>query len=139
MKRRNFIKASLAVGAGLAVPEFLTSLVAQPMPSVASPVATTDGSATLPWQREMPLREAAKAVVLENRLDPQNPLPDSGEFFTGPSMSVNNLKMRTTIWGTPDRITVSLNKNNVWDRRLNARSLQAPTLQEVTEGVFSPA
>ena len=139
MKRRNFIKTSLAVGAGLAVPEFLTSLVAQPMPSVASPIATTDGSATLPWQREMPLREAAKSVVLENRLDPHNPLPDSGEFFTGPSMSVNNLKMRTTIWGTPDRITVSLNKNNVWDRRLNARSLQAPTLQEVTEGVFSPA
>ena len=52
-------------------------------------------------------------------------------------MSVNNLKMRTTIWGTPDHITVSLNKNNVWDRRLNVRSLQAPTLQEITEGAFA--
>lgn len=54
-------------------------------------------------------------------------------------MAINNLKMRTTIWGPPNRVTISLNKNNVWDRRLNRRSLQAPTLQEVIDGAFSPA
>jgi hypothetical protein len=43
------------------------------------------------------------------------------------------------MWGTPDRITISLNKNNVWDRRLNARSLSAPTLEEITAGAFAPA
>ncbi|MDB6066799.1 MAG: hypothetical protein JWR26_3007 [Pedosphaera sp.] len=139
MKRRNFIKTSIAVGAGLTVPDFLTGLAARPSSSDRLPSAATTKSPTLPWEHEIPLREAAKTVVFKNTLDPKNPLPDSGDYFTGPSMSVNNLKMRTTIWGTPDRITVSLNKNNVWDRRLNARSLQAPTLQETTEAVFSPA
>ncbi|HEX3857809.1 MAG TPA: hypothetical protein VHY30_11005 [Verrucomicrobiae bacterium] len=139
MKRRKFIKASLTVGAALAVPDFLTKLMGQPSASYVASPASAVPSPTLPWQREISLREAAKSVVFENTLNPKNPLPDSGEYFTGPSMSVNNLKMRTTIWGTPDRITISLNKNNVWDRRLNVRSLSAPTLQEITEGVFSPA
>jgi hypothetical protein len=92
----------------------------------------------LPWQREAPLREAARSVALENTLNPTNPLPDSGGFGAGGGMTINNLKMRTTLWGPPDRITISLNKNNVWDRRLNTRSLEAPTLQEITEGAFSP-
>src|SRR5260221_6410099 len=137
MKRRSFIKTSLALGAGLAVPNFLTRLTAQPLSSDASLSAAA--APTLPWQREIPLREAAKSVMFENTLNPKNPLPDSGEYFTGPAMSVNNLKMRTTVWGTPDRITISLNKNNVWDRRLNVRSLEAPTLEEITAGVFAPA
>jgi hypothetical protein len=51
-----------------------------------------------PGSGEMSLREAAKSVLLQNKLDPKNPLPDSGEYFSGPSMSINNLKMRTTIW-----------------------------------------
>jgi len=91
----------------------------------------------LPWQREMPLREAAKSVVLESTLNPTDPLPDAGGFGTGRAMTINNLKMQTTLWGPPDRITISLNKNNVWDRRLH--EFQAPTLQEMTEGAFSPA
>ena len=52
-------------------------------------------------------------------------------------MSINNLKMHTVMWGPPNRITISINKNNVWDRRLH--EFQAPTLQEITEGAFSPA
>ena len=139
MKRRGFIKTSLAAGMALATPEFLTSLAVQTAPAKVSTGADAPQFPTPPWQREMPLREAAKSVMLENTLHPTNPLPDSGEYFTGPSMSINNLKMRTTLWGPPDRITISLNKNNVWDRRLNVRSLQAPTLQEVIAGAFSPA
>ncbi len=129
MKRRNFIKSSLAAGASLAVPNLVTSLS----------VAAQENPQTLPWQREMPLRDAAQSVFLESVLDPQNPLPDSGGFGRGGSMAINNLKMRTTIWGTPDRITISMNKNNVWDRRLNQRSLEAPVLQEIIDGAFSPA
>jgi len=86
----------------------------------------------LPWQREMPLREAAKTVLIESTLNPTNPLPDSGGFGAGGGMTINNLKMRTTLWGPPERITISLNKNNVWDRRVNTRCLQSPTLQEIT-------
>ncbi len=83
----------------------------------------------LPWQRERPLREAARSVVLESTLNPTDP--------TRSAMSINNLKMHTTLWGTPDRITISITKNNVWDRRLH--EFKAPTLQEITEGAFSPA
>jgi len=132
MKRRTFIKASVAAGAAAAVPKLFTGIVARAAADEAKPLL-------LPWQREVPLREAARSVVLENTLNSTNPLPDSGGFGSGAAMTVNNLKMRTTIWGPPDRITVSLNKNNVWDRRFNTRSLQAPTLQEITDGALSPA
>ena len=54
-------------------------------------------------------------------------------------MTINNLKMRTTLWGPPDRVTISLTKNNVWDRRINTRGLTAPTLQEIIDGAYSPA
>lgn len=121
----------------MSMPGFVAKLIAQNSSPDASQ-SPFDQSRALPWHREIPLREAARSVVLQNKLDRENPLPDSGEYFSGPSMSINNLKMRTTIWGPPDRITVSLNKNNVWDRRLNIRALQAPTLKEITEGAFSP-
>ena len=139
MKRRTFLKASLAAGAAAAVPELLTGPAARAASSDAEPPADAPGSQPLPWQREVPLREAAQSVALESTLSPANPLPNSGGFGNGAAMTVNNLKMRTTIWGPPQRITISLNKNNVWDRRLNTRSFEAPTLQEITEGAFSPA
>ncbi len=44
--------------------------------------------------------------------------------------------MRTAIWGPPERITVSINKNNVRDRRLH--EFRAPAIQEITEGAFAP-
>ncbi|MGC1460794.1 MAG: hypothetical protein WA802_01250 [Terracidiphilus sp.] len=129
MRRRSFIKASLATSAALAVPNLLTDLA-----------ATAEGvSPALPWQREMPLREAAQAVFIENILDRKNPLPDADFFGNSESTTINNLKMRTTMWGPPDRITISLNKNNVWDRRVNIRSLRSPTLQDVIDGACSPA
>ena len=78
------------------------------------------GAEPLPWEREMPLRDAARTVALESTLHPSNPQPDIyGEPFRGPAMSLNNLKMRSTLWGPPNRITLSLMKNNVWDRRLH--------------------
>src|SRR6266446_2452616 len=92
----------------------------------------------LPWEREIPLREAAKSVALTETLNPTSPLP-SGEYFGGAAMSINNLKMRTTLWGPPDRVTISINKNNVWDRRIAPRAFNGPTLQEVIDGANSPA
>ena len=87
-------------------------------------------SQPLPWQREMPLRKAAQSVTLKSPLNPTDPNSRS-------TTSINNLKMHTVLWGPPNRITISLTKNNVWDRRLH--EFQAPTLQEITEGAFSPA
>ena len=88
----------------------------------------TNSNNLLPWQREILLREAAKSVVIECKLNPTD--PDRG------AMSINNLKMNTTLWGPTNRITISLTKNDVWDRRLH--EFKEPTLQEITEGAFSP-
>ncbi|MGC1460795.1 MAG: twin-arginine translocation signal domain-containing protein [Terracidiphilus sp.] len=125
MKRRNFIKSSLVAGAALAVPEVLTGLA-----------ANAESEPTLPWQREIPLREAAKSITLEGTLNAVGPSGGFGQGGGGAASSVNNLKMRTAIWGPPERITISINKNNVWDRRLH--DYRAPTLQEITEGAFAP-
>jgi len=94
---------------------------------------------TLPWHREIPLREAARSVFLTNTLNATNPLPDWSCYPKGQAMTINNLKMRTTLWGRPDRVTISLMKNNVWDRRMNPRGLTAPTLQEIVDGALAPA
>src|SRR6266852_4633866 len=99
MKRRSFIKTSLVAGVALAVPNLLTE-----------PAATAEvESQTLPWQREIPLREAAKSVALEGTLNSTSPQPEFGNPPNGFAMPINNLKMRTVIWGPPERITISLN------------------------------
>jgi hypothetical protein len=97
--------------------------------SVGLSSVLSDGAQPLPWQREMPLREAARSVVVESNLNPTNP--------ESQTMIINNLKMHTTLWGPTDRITISLTKNDVWDRRIH--EYHTPTLQEITEGAFSPA
>jgi hypothetical protein len=93
----------------------------------------------LPWERETPLREAALSVTFKNTLAPRDPQPNWNSYPQGSAMTINNLKMRTTIWGPPERVTISLTKNNVWDRRVNTRGLTAPTLQEIIDGAYSPA
>jgi predicted alpha-1,2-mannosidase len=60
MKRRNFIKSSLAAGAALAVPDLLTELA----------VAADAESQTHPLRRETPAREAAKSVTPVDYVDP---------------------------------------------------------------------
>ena len=51
-------------------------------------------------------------------------------------MTVDNLKMRSTMWGPPDHITISITKNNVWDRRLH--QFPVPSLQDITDGAYAP-
>lgn len=126
MKRRSFLKTSLTAGAALAAPRLLTGLAA----------SAEAGPRPLPWQREIPLREAAKSVALESMLNPTNPEPGFGPGRSGsPAMAINNLKMRTSIWGPPERITISMNKNNVWDRRIH--DFKPPTIQDIIDGAFA--
>jgi hypothetical protein len=82
----------------------------------------------LPWQTELALKDAAKTTVIEGKLSPNNPLPSV-------AMAINNLKMRTTLWGPTNRVTISLTKNNVWDRRV--KWYTPPTIEEITEGAFA--
>ena len=83
---------------------------------------------TPPWKREISLKEAAKSVNIEGALNTN---------LARGTMSINNLKMHSVIWGSPDRVTISITKNNVWDRRLH--EFEAPTLKEMTDGAYSPA
>ena len=105
----------------------MAGCLAAPLLSVAAAEAPV-----LPWQREISLREAAKSVTIDGTLNATQPGGRGGAGVT-----LNNLKMHTVMWGPPNRITISITKNNVWDRRLH--EFQAPTLQEITEGAFSPA
>lgn len=65
----------------------------------------------LPWQRKVSQREAAQSTVAPGTLNPTDPGRSA--------MSINNLQMHTVRWGRPDRITISVTGNNVWDRRLH--------------------
>lgn len=125
MRRRSFIKSSLVAGAAFAAPDLLTGLAAK----------AESESKTLPWQREISLREAAKSTKLDGELNPTGPQGGFGQGGGGAAGSIDNLKMRSAIWGPPERITISINKNNVWDRRLH--NYPAPTIQEITEGAFA--
>jgi hypothetical protein len=114
----------------IATPRLLFILILQSTLLAATPDV-------LPWQREMPLREAAHSVFLQSTLNPTNSQPDSGGGpFQGASMVISNLKMRSTIWGPPNRITVSVTKNDVWDRRLH--EFPVPTLQDLIDGADAP-
>ena len=90
--------------------------------------ASSGETVTPPWKREISLKEAAKSVNLDGTLNTN---------LARGTMSINNLKIHSVIWGSPDRVTISITKNNVWDRRLH--EFAAPTLKEITEGAFSPA
>jgi hypothetical protein len=103
-------------------------------------LSCTKHTEKLPWEREIPLKEAAKSAFFTSTLDTENPLPNRKCYpRNGKAMTINNLKMRTTLWGPPERLTISLTKNNVWDRMVNSRGLVAPTLQEIVDGANSPA
>jgi hypothetical protein len=87
----------------------------------------------LPWQREMPLREAAGKVFVSARL-PENPqVQAEGQ---GGATQILNLGIRTAIWGPSHRTTLSLLKNDVWDRRITQN--RYPTMKEVIENAMAP-
>ncbi len=69
-------------------------------------------------------------------LQDQDAQPNAFAYPVGHALPVTNLAIRSTIWGRPDRLTISLMKNDVLDRRINP--IHAPTLAEITEGAFSP-
>ena len=99
-----------------------TVLAASQQYSDGRPTATLrmneQESKSLPWEREISLWEAAQSAKIQKPVNPTNPMPSwnkSNRF--GNTMTITSLKMQTTLWGPSDRITVSLTKNNVWDRR----------------------
>ena len=95
------------------------------------------GSETAPlWEGQPSLVELSRGACIEGELQAMDAQPDFGAFPTGHAMVISSLGMRTTLWGTPDRVTFSLMKNDVFDRRLHR--VEAPTLSEIQEGAFAP-
>ena len=95
------------------------------------------GQSTPFWEEEPSLRELSRSTTVTGVLQANDPQPDFEAWPSGHAFLISNLAMRTTLWGTPDRVTVSLMKNDVFDRRVPP--VHAPTLAEITEGAFAPA
>lgn len=100
-------------------------------------IACIAGSETAPlWEGQPSLLELSRGASIEGELQVLDAQPDFGAYPTGHAMVISSLGMRTTLWGTPNRVTFSLMKNDVFDRRLHR--VAAPTLAEITEGAFAP-
>jgi hypothetical protein len=88
------------------------------------------------WEKEASLRDLSRSATVTGVLQANDPQPGFEAWPSGRAFLISNLAMRTTLWGTPDSITVSLMKNDVFDRRVPP--VHAPTLAEITEGSFAP-
>lgn len=135
--RRHFLKAAVFSTAAIGFPTLGFSKLWGQKPPADAPAGKS--VLLLPWERELPLRAAARAAGIKRILTASAPTTGTGWRGSG-ALHVSNPAMRAAIWGTPDRITVSLQKNDVWDRRLNrACTESAPTLQQIIDGANSPA
>ena len=86
-----------------------------------------------PWDRIIPLKELAKTQYINGVLQPVTPQTEGGNG----AFLLNNYSFRAALWGSPDRITISILKNDVYDRRYGKHPVV--TLEQVREGVYSPA
>ena len=93
--------------------------------------------AVLNAAEEPTLANLAATTVIRSPLCAESSQPDTACWPPGKAMTVTSLGMRTTLWGPPERPTISLMRNDVWDRRRNPAP--APTLAEITAGAFAPA
>jgi len=89
--------------------------------------------AALPWEREQPLKEAARTVTIAGMLDALQPAQGANLGRN----TLSNEQVRAALWGPSNRVTLSLLKTDVWDRRYGIEP--TVTLEEIRAGVYSPA
>ncbi len=83
-----------------------------------------------------PLWKTACRTYMERELSCDDPQTDE-LWFCGRGCNISTPVLKASLWGPADRITVSLSKPDVWDRRVIR---EAPvTLEEVKKGAFHPA
>ncbi len=75
--------------------------------------AQAQPESALPWNREKRLRDAAESVYIESVLNERCPQSGRG----GPAMLFVNPNIQSSVWGPANRITLSMIKNDVFDRR----------------------
>jgi hypothetical protein len=130
ISRRSFLESA----ASAAATGFLVSPAASALAIPATP--------TLPWEQEAPLRNAARTAVTEGILNPTDPTPNVLGLHQGSekmlTMAMTNPAIKAGLWGPPHRITLSMLKTDVQDRRVKWPS-HVVTLQEIRDGASSPA
>ncbi len=68
------------------------------------------------WDREPSLWELAKQQTVSQPIPPQDPQP-VGTSFGGTAVGMSTKELKISLWGPPERLTLSLGKTDVWDRR----------------------
>jgi hypothetical protein len=84
-----------------------------------------------------PLWDMARSTTIRRTLPRSNPRPE-GAWPTMAESAVNlsTPRMKISLWGPADQLTLSLGKTDVWDRRRH--EWEKPlTLAEIREGTFS--
>lgn len=98
----------------------------------ARPVA---GGEALPfWVHAESLHALAQTASFEGRLSPRSPQPGAGRSADS-ALLLNNPDIKASLWGPANRITISLIKTDVFDRRYGTAPLV--TLAQVREGAYA--
>lgn len=73
------------------------------------------------WDKEPSLRQAAGTVTICRPISPGDPMGEKMYNITGPGTAPNlsTQEMKIALWGPPDRLTLTLGKTDVWDRRIS--------------------
>ena len=81
----------------------------------------TDSYSKCLWESEPSLREAARAVTIRRPVSPVDPMGERMYNIVGPGTAPNlsTQEMKISLWGPPDRLTLTLGKTDVWDRRIS--------------------
>jgi hypothetical protein len=89
-----------------------------------------------PWDGEKRLLDAAESTTIEKVLSERCPHSSDRGERSGPAMLFANPNIQSSVWGPANRITVSMIKNDVFDRRV----IWVPpvTLKQIHDGAFSP-
>ena len=85
------------------------------------------------WSQQQPLWEAAQDVVDRHVLPRSDPQP-VGTWMGGTALPMHNGELKVSLWGPPERLTFSLGKTDVWDRRYFPE--KPLTLEEIREHCF---
>ena len=90
---------------------------------------------------EPSLWDAAQKVTITQSIDPNKP-PTGGLWWRGisdparkNSLLMSNYQIKAGLWGPAERLTLSLRKTDVWDRRFH-KDVHFPTLKEIHQGAF---
>ena len=88
------------------------------------------------WSQQRSLWELAQESSEEHAVPSDDPQP-LGTWGGGRAIRLGNRQLKVSLWGPPDQLTWSINKTDIWDRRL---FLERPmTLEQIRERCFDPS